>query len=497
MRLLLTTILSFFSIALFAQINTSEEIVINYVSINTIDQQVNISWNPYSDTSEIDGYIIYEYANLHGSWGLDTLTAVYVGKVEQWTFPFDKVRSQPVQFAVVAYVGTVGNVTARSTYKIPHQTIYNTLAYDSCAAEIDLKWNKYGGWGNMVSGYKIFNRITGEQVGIVSASDTTFKISNVQTNQVYSYYVIATHNNGIYNSLSNVDSIFTKTMIAPAFIEAQNVNVIQNITVEISFSIDPNTELHNYQLLRSTEPNGNYTLVRDYTNYMSNTLTISDSPPTQSTIYYKLQSMNNCNHEATISNIATGIVPSYTLSGQQVSISWTDYLSWPQGILVYYVYRTIGNESPVRISTLNGNSRQYTDDISSLSGQQLPGNICYTIESVSNPNGSGATYKASSYSVCIDVASQVFVPEAFTPNGDGLNDEFRPYFAFLPSSYMMLIYNRYGFKVFETKEITKGWNGMVSNNTKAPEGAYIYFITFETTAGNKIEKKGNFALIYP
>jgi gliding motility-associated-like protein len=165
--------------------------------------------------------------------------------------------------------------------------------------------------------------------------------------------------------------------------------------------------------------------------------------------------------------------------------------------LVYYLYRTIGNEPPVLINTLTPNNKQYSDDLSILSGQQLPGNICYAIESVSNPDVFGTTYKAASISVCIDVASQVFVPEAFTPDGDGLNDEFRPYFAFLPSAYRMLIYNRYGFKVFETNEITTGWNGIVKNKTKAPEGAYIYFITFETTAGNKIEKRGNFTLIYP
>lgn len=497
LRILLTVLSIFISFAVFAQINTSEEIEINYVSVNTVGQQVNLSWNPYSDPSKIDGYIIFEYAYLHGSWGLDTLTAVYVGNVDQWTFSFDKVRTKPVKFAVVAYVGTVGHITASTTYKIPHQTIFTTLDYDSCEAKINLRWNKYQGWDNNIDGYKIYSTLSGSQVGTVDAGDTTFTISNVHSNQLYSYYVVATHSNGSFNSLSNADSIFTTTMNPPAFIEAQSVTVQQNTAVEIVFSIDPNSQLHNFQLLRSLDANGNFTLVREYTHYTSNTLVASESSQFQSTVYYRLQSMNNCNNKTTESNIATVIVPSYALNGQQVNLSWTDYLSWPQGVLVYDVYRTIGNEPRVLINTLTPNNKQYSDDLSNLSGQQLPGNICYAIESVSNPDGFGATYKAASISVCIDVASQVFVPEAFTPNGDGLNDEFQPYFAFLPAAYRMLIYNRYGFKVFETNEITTGWNGIVKNKIKAPEGAYIYFITFETSAGNKIEKRGNFTLIYP
>lgn len=68
-------------------------------------------------------------------------------------------------------------------------------------------------------------------------------------------------------------------------------------------------------------------------------------------------------------------------------------------------------------------------------------------------------------------------PTAFTPNGDGLNDVFRAG-AFCPvSSYHLAIFNRFGQKVFETTDPTKGWDGKI-NGKRADHGAYTYFCVY-------------------
>jgi gliding motility-associated-like protein len=196
-----------------------------------------------------------------------------------------------------------------------------------------------------------------------------------------------------------------------------------------------------------------------------------------------------------VSNLATVIAPRYAMSGQQIDIAWDAYMERPYGIREYRLFRSIGNEPAAQLTTTT--STNYSDDLSVLTGQELSGNVCYFIESVSNPDGTGNTYKATSKTICVDVASQIFVPQAFTPNSDGQNDEFKPSFAFLPADYIMIIYNRNGSKVFETKVISEGWNGVIKNGVKAPEGSYIYFISFTTSEGKKIEKKGSLTVIYP
>ena len=52
-----------------------------------------------------------------------------------------------------------------------------------------------------------------------------------------------------------------------------------------------------------------------------------------------------------------------------------------------------------------------------------------------------------------------YVPTAFTPNGDGLNDIFRPTAVGIASMDYFRVYDRYGVMVYETNYMTKGWDG--------------------------------------
>ncbi|RLD40481.1 MAG: hypothetical protein DRI89_11910 [Bacteroidetes bacterium] len=72
-----------------------------------------------------------------------------------------------------------------------------------------------------------------------------------------------------------------------------------------------------------------------------------------------------------------------------------------------------------------------------------------------------------------------YMPNAFTPNGDGLNDTFRavPKYDYI-SSYQLAIYNRWGQQIFECNDIDCGWDGTYQGND-SPNGAYIYRIVYE------------------
>ncbi|AEV97046.1 hypothetical protein A4D02_18240 [Niastella koreensis] len=86
------------------------------------------------------------------------------------------------------------------------------------------------------------------------------------------------------------------------------------------------------------------------------------------------------------------------------------------------------------------------------------------------------------------------VPDAFTPNGDGHNDIFRVATADVPQSFHMIIFNRYGGKVFETSDVQAGWNGYMGSSP-AMSGAYVYTIAIKTSTGTVIEKKGTVLVI--
>ncbi len=76
----------------------------------------------------------------------------------------------------------------------------------------------------------------------------------------------------------------------------------------------------------------------------------------------------------------------------------------------------------------------------------------------------------------VDPIFALYIPDAFTPNGDGLNDVFQPKGVYV-KSFEMYIYDRWGMEIFHTKDINQGWNGtMHSGSTIVQEDSYVYKI---------------------
>src|SRR5690606_779281 len=78
--------------------------------------------------------------------------------------------------------------------------------------------------------------------------------------------------------------------------------------------------------------------------------------------------------------------------------------------------------------------------------------------------------------------SDFFIPNAFSPNGDGVNDEFRIYNFMHEKLQSFLVYNRFGQLVFKTINAKKGWDG-TQNNKPADAGVYFYYISIKLTNG--------------
>ena len=92
------------------------------------------------------------------------------------------------------------------------------------------------------------------------------------------------------------------------------------------------------------------------------------------------------------------------------------------------------------------------------------------------------------------IPSAIYIPNAFTPNGDGVNDVFKVRTASVLKTMHLEIYNRWGNKVFETNNLTDGWNGTYKGQP-APFDTYGYYFTGECLQGEKITLKGNVTIL--
>lgn len=88
----------------------------------------------------------------------------------------------------------------------------------------------------------------------------------------------------------------------------------------------------------------------------------------------------------------------------------------------------------------------------------------------------------------------VFVPTAFTPNGDGLNDEFMVHAPMDITGYELVIFDKMSRILFQTKSIYQGWDGTFEGKI-LPQGAYFYVITYRDALNEKHIKKGQIVLV--
>jgi gliding motility-associated-like protein len=90
----------------------------------------------------------------------------------------------------------------------------------------------------------------------------------------------------------------------------------------------------------------------------------------------------------------------------------------------------------------------------------------------------------------------VALPSAFSPNHDNRNDLFRPVVSGSLAQFSLVIYNRWGAKVFETTHANKGWDGTIKGKPQ-PSGTYVWICHYRLTgAGQKeVKEKGMVTLL--
>jgi gliding motility-associated-like protein len=86
-----------------------------------------------------------------------------------------------------------------------------------------------------------------------------------------------------------------------------------------------------------------------------------------------------------------------------------------------------------------------------------------------------------------------YIPNTFTPNGDGLNDIFQPKGLGI-EKYEMMIFDRWGEKIFESKEFEKGWDGKYQGKI-CPSDVYVYKIKISNIFGEAHDYTGHVNLI--
>ena len=167
-------------------------------------------------------------------------------------------------------------------------------------------------------------------------------------------------------------------------------------------------------------------------------------------------------------------------NNEAAAITFSPYLQWQGNNLVYKIQKLI-NGNWATINSQNDNNA--LTDFNFLNPNDLQ--ACYRIESyeLSYPN-----IISHSNELCIPYIPTIFIPSAFTPNNDGVNDVF-DVVNFGLKSYTITVYNRWG------EEIFKGQNKQAWDGTNCADGVYTASINYTTNKGIKLHQRLTVTLI--
>lgn len=466
---------------------------ITYVTIDTATGYSQIFWNK-SVSEDISWYVLYyDTLTLNGYEGVkfDSVPATENSYIH--TDPARLSRG-PVIYSVSAVRTSDGyNISPRSAR---HSTLFNTVKYDSCNNTITLTWNKYNGWGNNISGYRVKQALGSgdyEIIAGVNPKDSSYTLLGVPQNTMFHFIIEAIESSDALISSTDIVSKYTFMPLPPDDFFLDFVSVTGPYTVDLRFRFREPILISDFAILRSNSDISLFDPVKIVSEVISSPWTVSDSIFTAvDTSYFRIAALNSCGIVIDTSNLGSNILLLGRNVGDDNVLEWNPYRDFPTGPARYSVLRYDDSGNDFLLKTLD--EVNFNDDeLNSLYNQNYSGKIRYRIMAV---DITGQDTAWSNF-VEISVKSRPFIPNAFTPNGDTKNDIFKPILTFLPDDYLMIIYDRFGIPVYQSNDPETGWDGTINGKAFAPEGVYIYHIQFTSFNGEKTRETGHVTVIYP
>lgn len=201
---------------------------------------------------------------------------------------------------------------------------------------------------------------------------------------------------------------------------------------------------------------------------------------------YRVVSTNQCGTQINSEAHTSILLQGYQDENFDINMTYSPYFGWDNGVDFYQVYESINN-GPFRLipisplpnqSTLIQNDPDQFKKCYRILAHELEGNVT---QSWSNE-------------ICFTFSPEIFVPNAFTPNNDNLNDGFGAQ-GIAIKEFNMLIYNRWGEKLYETNNIDDRWDATYRGD-KVQMGTYVYLITFTDFDDKVYQRTGTINLIY-
>lgn len=318
---------------------------------------------------------------------------------------------------------------------------------------------------------------------ITDDSAFTFTDETAFNNQVadYCYAVIPVSICNRLGDTSAAECSIIKVVKYPAPIYLYEVSVVENKRVKLTWEVGNRSDFFKYKVLKSNLNANKFELIHA-TEGIDDTSFTDDAVDVATASYcYQIKQLNDCSVANDVNHTACTILLDGVSNPFIHQLQWNEYTYWNQGVSGYAIKRAGVGEQEGIIGSTTFTNTDYSD--SKLNTDV--GLYFYTIEASEN----NSIYKSVSNTIELFQKPLVMAPNAYTPNRDGLNDVWLPSSIFV-KDYSLMIYNRWGQKVFETTNKKEGFSTAVLSNPETSD-VFVYVITYTGWDGLVRSLKGN------
>ncbi len=308
-------------------------------------------------------------------------------------------------------------------------------------------------------------------------------------NNDYCYYVTGINN-------CNIESINSDTLCSDLAYNA-NKNYFESVSVESNNSIKlkwesfPDGFYSIYYIYRKINSiKGEFEKVKEIKNYSDFDWTDNNINTSKNSYCYKMINEDVCGNLSVVSDEACSILLNGTSDFFINKLTWTNYINWRGNVGEYLTERSDLN---LNIPYRDVKVIPFADTIAEDRDLPLDGGIFnYRIRAKEGIGGSNA--ESLSNEIELTQAPAIYIPNAFSPNTDSKNDRWGVESVFV-KSFQLVLYNRWGQKVFSTESAFNKWDGRFEGS-EVQQGVYFYSLQFTGYNSREVfEKTGSVTVL--
>lgn len=272
----------------------------------------------------------------------------------------------------------------------------------------------------------------------------------------------------------------------PQSIQPHYVTVINNKHIEISWNAQNNVlnEVFRFDLITQQKQK-----VAELTSALTDTIWVDEDVKVQKQRYcYIIEPTNNCGLKPKQNKPACSILLSGISKPFEHTLDWTTYDFFENGVNRHDLFKRDFTE--INFALRKSNPIKIVSDIDVDLNKETGLFYYYVVATENQPS----VYQSQSNEIELVQAPLLHVPNAFTPNFDGINDSWNIVPVFV-KDYHCRVYDRWGKLVFETKDKKKQLTDRDLTNEILVEDAFVYVISYTGFEGTFKQVTGNVTIL--